>query len=107
LKLIFMPEVGVEHLASRWLAENWNGMGDKKGHWCQLGLMTVKGLIAFRPIENLPKILRLTDTVQGEVTMVTGETFYHHLQKTEFGLVYNGRLLGKKHVHIAFFDEGE
>jgi len=107
LKLVFMPEVGVQHLASRWLAENWNGIGEKKGRWCQLGLMTVKGLIAFRPIETLPKVLRLTDTVKGEVTMVTGETFYNHLQKTEFGLVYNGRLLGKKHVHIAFFDEGE
>jgi hypothetical protein len=106
-KLILVPELRVEHISSRWLAENWNGIGSKKGRWCQLGLMTVRGLISFRPVKTLPPMLRLTDTIKGEVTMVTPENFYNHVQRTDQGLVYNGRLLGKKHVHIAYFSEAE
>lgn len=105
-KLILAPELGVSHIASRWLAENWNGLGEKKGRWCQLGLMTAQGMVAFNAIKTLPKQLRLTDTLFGEVTMVESDKFFLHVQLTDDGLVYNGKLLGTKHIHVAYFDDG-
>jgi len=105
-KLVLMPEVRVEHISSRWLAENWNGLGEKKGRWCQFGLMTAKGLVAFREMSELPKVLRLTDSQMAEVVMVEPKNFYNYVQITDSGLVFQGRLLGKKHIHIAYFDEG-
>lgn len=100
--LTMLPEIAVEHLSSRWLAENWNGMADRKGRWCQFGLMTVNGLVAFDETQGLPEELLLTDTLDARSLLIRTNRFYDYVQITDQGLVFDGKVLGTRHIHIAY-----
>jgi len=62
-------------------------------------------MVAFKKTDTLPKVLKLTDSLYGESKLIPTNEFYHHVQVTDQGLVFEGKQLGTKHIHIAYYAE--
>jgi hypothetical protein len=103
-KLVFLPELEVEHLPNGGFAENWNGAKEKShaGKWRQLGFLTKKhGLVLFHEMKALPDTLKLTDTLYGQSAVIATKDFESYVRVLENGLEFLGKDLGNCHIHVA------
>ena len=103
-KLIGIPQFAVEHLSSRTLAQNWNGVEQRTGKWRQLGILTVNGFSSFTPMEKLPDVLKLTDTLYGQSVVIEVKDLDSYARVVPTGLEFLGKELGTSHIHVAFKD---
>jgi hypothetical protein len=103
-KLVFIPELGVQHLACNRLGENWNGTQAeaRKGKWVQLGILTVRGFTFLERLEAVPDRIKLTDTQYGESLIIDSQTVDDHVRVGPNGLIFLGHELGNSHIHVAF-----
>ncbi|MBK1660245.1 hypothetical protein CKO45_18595 [Paracraurococcus ruber] len=101
-KLIPIPDLAVSHLSSRWLGENWNGVAKREGSWSQLGILTTNGFSTFLQIQQLPDVIKLTDTLYGDTVELETRQLNDHVQLAPEGLVFRGRLIGQAHIHVAY-----
>ncbi|HEX3755685.1 MAG TPA: hypothetical protein VHV26_11490 [Rhizomicrobium sp.] len=102
-KIIFVPELAVQHFASARLGENWNGM-DKmaSGKWCQLGILTNQGFSSFQEIDHLPDMLKLTDTKYGQSKVIESKDINSYVRVVPGGLEFLGKPLEWCHIHVAY-----
>ena len=102
--LIAIPDFAVEHLSSRTLGQNWNGVTPQAGKWRQLGVLTVNGFSSFIPMEKLPDVLKLTDTLYGQSVIIEVKDLDSYARIVPTGLEFLGKELGPSHIHVAFKD---
>lgn len=100
--LVGVVELGVEHLASRAIGENWNGTVKKPGKWRQLGVLTTQGFSSFFPLERLPDTLKLTDTLYGQSVVIDLKDLSTYARIVPGGLEFLGKPLGRAHIHVAY-----
>jgi hypothetical protein len=106
-KIVFIPELEVEHLPGGGFAENWNGLQDNNtaGKWRQLGFLTKKhGLILLNEMKALPATLKLTDTRYGQSAIIATNEFDSYVRVKEASLEFLGKDLGICHIHVAYRD---
>ncbi len=101
-KAIPIPEIGVEHLSSRRLGENWNGVERKAGKWTQLGVLTTQGFSSFLDMTALPDTIKLTDTKFGQSVVIETKDLDRHVRLVPGGLEFLGREIGLHHIHVAY-----
>jgi len=104
-KIVFVPELGVEHIASARLGENWNGIAATKpnsGKWCQLGVLTTKGFSAFVDMNALPDVIKLTDTRYGQSVVIDSKDVNSYVRVLPNGLEFLGKPLEWCHIHVAY-----
>lgn len=102
--LIAIPDFAVEHLSSRTLGQNWNGMHPRAGAWRQLGILTTQGFSSFLQMEHLPEVLKLTDTRYGQSVVIELKDLQNYARIVPTGLEFMGKELGGSHIHVAFKD---
>lgn len=100
--LIAIPEFAVEHLSSRTLGQNWNGVQPRDGAWRQLGILTTQGFSSFLQMEHLPDVLKLTDTLYGQSVVIELKDLNSYARIVPTGLEFMGKELGGSHIHVAF-----
>jgi len=103
-KLIGVPDFAVEHLSSRTLGQNWNGVEPRAGAWRQLGILTVQGFSSFLKMEQLPEVLKLTDTLYGQSVVIDLKDLQNYARVLPTGLEFMGKELGGSHIHVAYKD---
>jgi hypothetical protein len=101
-KLVYIPEVHVTHLSSRSLGENWNGVEKKSGKWSQLGILTTAGFASFLPIKELPPVIKLTDTLNGDSVVLNLNELDKYVRIVPNGLEFLGKEIGRHHIHVAY-----
>jgi hypothetical protein len=102
--LIAIPDFAVEHLSSRTLGQNWNGIDSRTGTWRQLGILTVQGFSSFLKMEQLPEVLKLTDTRFGQSVVIELKDLQDYARIVPTGLEFMGKELGGSHIHVAYRD---
>ncbi len=108
-KLVFVPELEVEHVPAGGFGENWNGARSQGsgGKWRQLGFYVQRhGLVVLHEMKTLPDILKLTDTRYGQSALIPTKDFGSFVRETDSGLEFLGRFLGSCIIHVAFYDHG-
>lgn len=107
-KVVLIPDIGVEHLSSTRLGENWNGVKPEagRGKWTQLGVLTVQGFSSFLDMSVLPDVIKLTDTRYGQSVVIETKDVNQYVQVSQQGLVFLGKPLDWCHIHVAYRDEG-
>ena len=103
-KVIFVPEISVEHIASAHLAENWNGVEKQNaaGKSCQLGVLTARGFSSFLEIDRLPDTIKLTDTKFGQSVVIESKDINAYVRIVPDGLEFLGKPLEWCHIHVAY-----
>jgi len=101
-KIVPVPELGVEHVTSQPLGQNWNGPKAEPGKWTQLGILTAQGFASFLPISKLPDVIRLTDTKFGRSIVIETKDFDQHVTSVPGGIQFMGQDIGSCHIHVAY-----
>ncbi|HVI51599.1 MAG TPA: hypothetical protein VM661_10345 [Candidatus Sulfotelmatobacter sp.] len=101
-RVIAVPELEVEHVASQTLGQNWNGQKPIAGKWTQLGLLTPQGFGTFMQMSQLPDVIKLTDTKYGDSIVIETKDFDQHVKLSPAGLQFDGKDIGHCHIHVAF-----
>ena len=107
--LIGVKDFAVEHLSSRFLGENWNGVVEQgvaplPGKWRQLGILTTNGFSTFLKMTTLPEVIKLTDTLYGQTKIIETKDVNEHVHVLADGLEFMGKSLGRSHIHVAYRD---
>lgn len=104
-KVVLIPDLGVQHINSTRIGENWNGVNQTgKGKWSQLGVLTVQGFSSFLDMTALPDVIKLTDTRYGQSIVIETKDVNDYVGIAQNGLVFMGKPLEWCHVHVAFRD---
>lgn len=103
-KVVLIPELGVEHLSSASLGENWNGVDKGRGKWCQLGVLTPQGFSTFLKLTQLPPVVKLTDTRYGQSVVIETKDVNSYVRIVPGGLEFLGKDLRGCHIHVAYKD---
>lgn len=104
-KVVFVPELCVDHFASESLGANWNGRTEPKpGKWRQFGVLTKHGFSAFGPAERVPEVIKLTDTRFGQSVVIASKDVNDYVRIVPSGLEFLGKELRWCHIHVAFRD---
>lgn len=105
-KVVLIPDLGVEHLSSTRIGENWNGVKAQagQGKWTQLGILTRQGFSSFLAMTALPDVIKLTDTFYGQSVVIQTKDLNDYVGVAESGLVFMGKPLEWRHIHVAYKD---
>lgn len=103
-KVIFVPDLMVQHIPSPQLGANWNGVQAQQGgqKWRQLGVMTTRGISTLTPIEKLPETVKLTDTRYGQSVVIDTKDIDSYVRVIPSGLEFLGKPLEWCHIHVAY-----
>jgi hypothetical protein len=103
-KIVFVPDLAVDHFASATLGENWNGTTSNRpqGKWSQLGILTVKGFSSFLDMPALPDVIKLTDTKYGQSAVIDSKDVNSYVRILPTGLEFLGKPLEWCHIHVAY-----
>jgi hypothetical protein len=101
-KMVPIPELCVEHEASRSLGQNWNGIEQSNGKWRQLGVLTTNGFATFLQMSQLPNVIKLTDTLYGQSIIIETGAVNSYVRVVPTGLEFLGRNVGRSHIHVAY-----
>lgn len=103
-KVIFVPDLMVQHIPSVRLGENWNGIVDPKAgpKWRQLGVITSRGISTLVQIDKLPDTVKLTDTKYGQSVVVQSKDIGAYVRVLPTGLEFLGKSLEWCHIHMAY-----
>lgn len=102
--LFGISDIPVQHIASARLGENWNGKQAKPKKWRQFGILTVNGFTALdKDATAVPDVIRLTDTLHGETVELHKDDLDKHVHIGPNGLVFQGKDIGRVHVHVAYW----
>ncbi len=103
-KVVFIPDIFVEHVASARIGENWNGVAEKKasGKWTQLGILTNRGFASFLDMSQLPEVIKLTDTKYGQSVVIETKAVNDYVRVLPEGLEFLGKNLEWCHIHVAY-----
>ena len=99
---VAVPGLGVEHIPSKSLGENWNGVAQKSGKWRQLGILTTRGFSTFLQMTELPGVIKLTDTLYGESIVIDTTDVNSYVRIVPNGLEFLGKPIGQGHIHVAY-----
>jgi hypothetical protein len=101
-KRVAVPELGVEHMPSKSLGENWNGLEQQEGKWRQLGILTTRGFATFLQMTQLPEQIKLTDTLYGQSIIIDAAKVNSYVRIVPEGLEFMGKPLSHAHIHVAY-----
>ena len=103
-KVIFVPDLMVQHIPSIQLGENWNGVQVEAGgeKWRQLGVMTTRGISTLTQIDKLPETIKLTDTRYGQSVVIDTKDLNSYVRVVPSGLEFLGKPLEWCHIHVAY-----
>jgi hypothetical protein len=102
-KVIFVPDLGVAHVPSAKLGENWNGVEQRPigGKWHQFGILTSRGFSSLQPMDALPETIKLTDTRFGQSVVIPSKDVNSYVRVVPTGLEFLGKTLDWCHIHVA------
>lgn len=118
-KRVQIPELAVAHIHhGEKLGDGWNGkdrptVGHSSGRWEQCGVIQMSenpaltGYLGFGGVPLWPTALyRCTETMTGESIELKFGMEDVPITITTKGILFNGRNIGKHHVHVAVWREG-
>jgi hypothetical protein len=108
-KLVFLPDLEVEHIPDGGFGQNWNGKQKRStaGKWRQVGFLTKEhGFVLFDARPGLPGTIKLTDTKYGQTAVIEAKDINAYVQLGPNGLIFLGKELGGCHIHVAYKDDG-
>ena len=103
-KVVFVPDLMVQHFASERLGANWNGVAQaqQSGKWRQLGVLTKQGISSFLEMDQFPETLKLTDTRYGQSIICDTRDINTYVKVSPAGLEFMGKQLDWCHIHVAY-----
>lgn len=103
-KIVFVPGLGVEHLASTSIGLNWNGTATKQpqGKWSQFGILTIEGFWTIHEMTKVPDVIKLTDTKYGESVVIEAKDLQSYVRTIPTGLEFLGKPIDVCHIHVAY-----